>query len=767
MNQTLYQLAYRNIKKYKKHYMFITIVVLIMSTLYMSVVIGYSSYYEAKKAYHQDMYGTWYFYTETNGKNQKYFLKEANAMKANYGFWFDQGFSDDGLSIGHISKELYELCHLKLIEGRYPENDHEIMISSQFAKAHPLHTNLSLSIMNKEIEDYKVVGIIQNSQDIFPNIYTNFKEGITTKIVSDTLLGFHNIEYDLYELQYEDDNGMPNFYQFEPVFNEFGYDANESMGYVNQMSSQLLFFAEVILCIVVALIAVTSTSLNRRSKEFALLRGIGMTSRQLFIMIVYENAITILLSLFSGMIVSFGIVYIVMLYVETIYHHFIYHIDIPTILLYFVILLSCIMLSTMFPIFSSAKRSLSGTFDSEQFKYIQVRYRKLKKQTCFAIAKREMRVYKKTSIFLICLFSFLSILYTFSFMTSPVVVEKESLEFQSYHYVGFQFDKDKVEEVKKMENTSIYRMKELDESFHFNYQDYEDLKGIYNILSLDHREDFEKCKIEGRLPENKNEILIGEYVDIYEEIINENQTELNVITYLKTNDIISINGEDYTVVGKILLNEELSVKDSLTSSTVFSLYYVPCADIVVLPELFDKIDGELELLGRRYYEDSSQEEEIVNELSQKSYLYDLKSSDSIFLDNVVSSTTYQYVFTNVKTNPYLLILPVIVALIFSYFLNKNDMMNHERDYALFYLNGMTKKDMLKKQLCKAIRMTYIILIIIVVWIALFDLYLQVLRIPVVEVLFMVCTIFLISLVIYCLPLNRLWKDKTLLPFYDN
>lgn len=765
MNQTLYQLAYQNIKKYKKHYIFITIVVLMLSTLYMSVVIGYSSFYDAKKAYHQDMYGTWYFYTETNDENQKDFINEANAKKANYGFWVDQGFSDDGLSIGHVSKELYELCHLKLVEGRYPKNDHEIMISSQVAKSHPLHTKLSLPIMDREIQDYEIVGIIQNSQGIFPNIYTNFKEGITTKIVSDTLLGVHNIEYDLYELQYEDDEGMPDFYQFEPVFNEFGYDANESMGYVNQMSSQLLFFAEVILCIVVVLIAVTSTSLNRRSKEFALLRGIGMTSRQLFIMIVYENAITILLSLFSGMIVSFGIVYMVMLYLETIYHHFIYHIDIPTILLYFIILLSCIMLSTMFPIFSSAKRSLSGTFDSEQFKYIQVRYRKLKKQTCFAIAKREMRVYKKTSIFLICLFSFLSILYTFSFMTSQVVVERESLEFQSFHYVEFQFDKDKVEEVKKMENTSIYRIKDLDESSRFNYQDYEDLKGIYNILSLDHREDFEKCKIEGRLPENKNEILIGENVDLCEEIIDENQIERNIITHLKINDIISIHGQDYTVVGKILSNEELSVKDSLTSSIVFGLCYVPCVDIVVLPELFNELDGELELLGRRYYDDRNQEEEIMNELSQNSYLYDLNSSDSIVYDIVFTSDSYN--FMNLQINPYLLILPVIVAFIFSYFLNKNDMINHEIDYALFYLIGMTKKDMLKKQLCKAIRMTYIILIIIVVWIALFDLYLQVLRIPVVEVLFMVCTIFIISLVIYCLPLYRLWKEKTLLPFYDN
>lgn len=767
MREVLYQLAYRNIKKYKKHYMFIAIVVLMMSALYMSIIIGYSNYYEVKKSYHQDMYGTWYFYTETNDENQRYFVDEANAMKANYGFWIDQGFSDDGLSIGNLSKELYKLCHLNLVEGRYPENNHEIMVSSHIAKLHPLHTSLSLSIMDGETQDYKIVGVIENSQDIFPNIYTNIKKGITIRIVSDTLLGIHNIEYDGYELHVEEDDNL-TFYEFDPIFNEFGYDANESMGYVHQMSDQLLLFTEVTLCIAIALIAITSISLNRRSKELALLRGIGMTSKQLFIMIVYENAITILLSLFSGIIISFGIVYIGMLYLETIYHYFIYHIDIPTILLYFSILFACIMLSTMFPIFSSAKRSLSGTFDSTNFKYIQVRYRKLKKQTCFSIAKREMTVYKKTSIFLMCLFGFLSILFTFDFMI-PIyeeIVKEEIQEFQSFHYIHFQFDIDNKEEVNKMEDTSIYQIKNLDESFCVKYLEYNDLKGIYWIMSLDNREDFEKCKIEGRLPENKNEILINDCVQLCEEVIDGNETVLSVIGNLNVNDVISMEGQDYIVVGKILPNEEVHIKELMNSSTVFPLYYVPTnADIIVLPEVFNELNGELELLGYRYYKDSSQEEGIMDELSQNSHLYNLFTSDSIFYYNVVSFN--QYNFMNEQLNPSLLILPIIVSIIFSYFLNKNDMINHKKDYALFHLIGMTKKDMFKKQLYKAVRMTYIIFIMIVVWILLIDLNLHILKIPVVEVFLMVSTIFIISLIIYCLPLYRLWKEDVLLPFYDN
>lgn len=766
MREVLYQLAYRNIKKYKKHYMFIAIVVLMMSALYMSIIIGYSNYYEVKKSYHQDTYGTWYFYTETNDENQKYFVDEANAMKANYGFWNDQGFSDDGLSIGNLSKELYKLCHLDLVEGRYPENDHEIMVSSHIAKLHPLHTSLSLSIMDGETQDYKIVGVIENSQDIFPNIYTDIKKGITTRIVSDTLLGIHDIEYNRYELRVEEHDNFTS-YQFEPIFNEFGYDENESMGYVHQMNDQLLLFTEVTLCIVTILIAITSISLNRRAKEFALLRGIGMTSKQLFIMIVYENAITILLSLFSGIIISFGIVYICMLYLETIYHYFIYHIDIPTILLYFSILFACIMLSTMCPIFSSAKYSLSGTFDSTNFKYIQVRYRKLKKQTCFSIAKREMTVYKKTSVFLMCLFGFLSILFIFDFMI-PISKEivKEIQEFQSFHYIHFQFDIDNQEEVKKMKDTSIYQIKNLDDSFRVKYLEYNDLKGIYRVMSLDNRDDFEKCEIEGRLPKNKNEILINGYVQLCEEVINGNETVLSVIENLNINDVISMNGKDYIVVGKILPNEEVHVKELMNSSTVFGLYYVPTsAEIIVLPELFSELNGELELLGYRYYKDSSQEEGIMDELNQNSHFYDLFTSDSIFYDNVVSLN--QYNFINDQLNPSLLILPVIVSIIFSYFLNKNDMINHKKDYALFYLIGMTKKDMFKKQLYKAVFMTYLIFVMIVIWILLIDLNLGILKIPVVEVFLMVSTIFIISLIIYCLPLYRLWKEDVLLPFYDN
>lgn len=79
----------------------------------------------------------------------------------------------------------------------------------------------------------------------------------------------------------------------------------------------MLLFIEAIGLSAFALIVFTSTSLKRRSHEFALLRGIGMTTKQMLMMVGYEMFYTSLMATLCGSLLSLGISYGIMKYVAT------------------------------------------------------------------------------------------------------------------------------------------------------------------------------------------------------------------------------------------------------------------------------------------------------------------------------------------------------------------------------------------------------------------------------------------------------------------
>lgn len=49
MNKTLYRLAYRNIIKYKKHYIFVSLIILFISIFYSTYTIVQTSYFQVNR----------------------------------------------------------------------------------------------------------------------------------------------------------------------------------------------------------------------------------------------------------------------------------------------------------------------------------------------------------------------------------------------------------------------------------------------------------------------------------------------------------------------------------------------------------------------------------------------------------------------------------------------------------------------------------------------------------------------------------------------
>ena len=211
---------------------------------------------------------------------------------------------------------------------------------------------------------------------------------------------------DNHYIQFNDGNNYQEI-EIHYDYNPYGYDHNEIHNQVEKATNQLQQTFEFIIITLFVLFALTSTSLKKRMKEMALYRGIGMTTNQLMMMVMQENMLisffSILIGLLIGVCVSLGYLYLQ----SKTYHTFIYQISFKEILFLVLVLMSCTFITILIPVYSSSKNALIGIFDSKKFNYIQVRYKKLKKQTLASLATRELWVNKRMNI---CFYVFVLIL---------------------------------------------------------------------------------------------------------------------------------------------------------------------------------------------------------------------------------------------------------------------------------------------------------------------------------------------------------------------
>lgn len=195
--------------------------------------------------------------------------------------------------------------------------------------------------------------MIEKSQNIFHDIYTNIQGSGDIQLISDGIIGQKDLESkDKYYLYKHIDEFHQLRYTLTEVYqNEYGYDSSMQKEYIHFATEQLLVLCESCLCTAFVLVLLTSSSLKKRNQEFALLRGIGMTSRQLFLMVVYEILFTSMIAMIVGFILSIGLSYGWMLYLNTQYHVFVFKIDILKNIGLLFLLMGLVFSSLLFPIF--------------------------------------------------------------------------------------------------------------------------------------------------------------------------------------------------------------------------------------------------------------------------------------------------------------------------------------------------------------------------------------------------------------------------------
>lgn len=748
MNRKLQELAYRNVKKYKKHYLFVFILIFCISVFFLVSTMTFNNHYEAEKLYNQQKYGTWYYSTMLKAIDIPLLEKrlEGYNKQMKYCYLYEQG-EINGSSIVHASNDnIYELYSLDLIEGRELENKDEILITNVYQKENNIKINDILELtVNGVIGEYKVVGILNVKNELYPSIYTDIKESQEVIFLSNhELYGINHSDSDEYiELR----NSM---------LNQFGYSVS-ALAQMDLTYEQLILLGEVLILTIFALIALNSTYLKRRNKEFALLRGIGMTNKQLFVMIMYEMTYTSLISTILAFISSFLVTFIVSKILEMIYGFFVYKIYMSQMIFYSLFLLSAILLALVYPIYSSSNNSLSGTFDSQKFQYIQIKYTTLKYQNKFRLALREIGSHKKFTLLLLVIFIFLSI----SYMTSLVDVKKlKPWDENKYRFDEFQYYEH-----------DCYSKEEL-ENFQSVFSDYQLVVYEYNneVRVIDNIDTFvhngfiklnadvilKNSIIEGKIPEKDNEVLLGKYYIVLDEFTVEyddyGNSFASQIEYkrLSINDTFIIDNIEYKVVGIIKPNESRKGESYIDP---FNLYYAP-EGIYVIDNAFNKLtDNKNIKYNCRIYYDEKDSVEIQNKYIQYGFGNYMMSS------NWELESERNIPHSLLDIDPKLLILPMLVGFIFIYYLNKNHIMNNSSDIALFKLIGMTNKDLMRKQLCQAFILSGIVIGIELFWIFILNSYYNLIFIPVLEFLFSVIVILIITVIIYCLPLRSILKNN--------
>lgn len=765
------ELAYCNIKKYKKHYLFVSILIFCISLLFLSYTMIFNNQYEAKKQYNQDIYGTWYYKATLLNKDEKGLIgkeaKECYHKTFRYSFLYNQGNYDDFL-IGYVEEDMYEFACLKLVEGCYPSSANEIMISTAFQEKEKKNINDIITLTLENQEDYKIVGIIHNSQSFFPDIYTNKEWGISLDVYTNAPLNRNFSEYHPYDplLHALVDNESLNHY---------GYPGTEVAEKLDYSTQTIVILVEALILTILILMVLNSTSYKRRNKEFALLRGIGMTNKQLFTMIVYEMIYTLSLSLLLSFIMSFVVSFIGSFVLDSIYHHFVYHIHMEQIIFYTLLLFGCILIAMFIPISSSCKTALAGSFEGEKFKKIQIRYRKLKKQTPFQLAKRELIVQKNITITLIAIF-FISII----FVLSSSVKENDLIEnsVQNNNQMQYSYIRSHGDDLNKYHLYQDFIDKNSFDGKVFTYSwidlpvfinkdgDTRTYRISNNVMIID--EDIKKnCVIEGRYPNNEYEIVVpmaefARYENLQDEDVYYENEELTVgSTFL-------YNNEEYTVVGRIIENEMVRLSQSFYEC----VYYAP-STIMVEEKTFDKWQVEHEHMYDEYGDETN---DLVYDFYELRIYYD-NEDEGVNVDGLLSyllvddDTVIERAYIIWNEEPTLLIdikwqylcLPILVFVILCYYLNKNDMLNNIKNISLLHLIGMTNKELYLKQFYKAIIISISCLCFSIFWIVMMNLYYSIRFIPYVEFLSVMIMIIVSSTFIYCLPLVNILKNN----IFDN
>lgn len=761
MNKTIFNLAIENIKSNKKHYVIVSIITFIASLFMFGFMMINDNQYQLEKEFNEDKYGSWYVRISNIDEMSKKLLENyISDMKKDlrkdlkYGYIRYQGKIKD-YSIASLDDEIYDLYRISFLDGQKMINDNEILVSKKYSQRECIYVGDHV-LLNKQF--YKVVGIVESQNENLPDIITQQKDFISLDYYSNMELPRH-VKKGYSCLMYKDEEGKKNEWYLSYEYNPYGYDHNIRNSKGNVASQYAYFYTKIGICICFLLFVLTSSSLRKRTKEMALLRGIGMTTWQMIDMVIIEHFLTCVLSMISGIFASIGISGVFMYYQSFYYHYFIFSINLPLLVLSMIIFMFFIFISIILPIYSSSQSALSGSFDSYQFKYIQVRYKKLHKQSLNYLSLRELIVNKKMNI---SFFIFVLVISMYGiaglYKKHPMFITNNNT--QKYTEVFF----DNPQDIHNFydyfqDNTVIFPYTHIEMGIQAKIQN---LKTQFYEIGKYDKQFINEDNIEGRIPQNSHELIVGKgnmitlTNDDYQDIsINESLATINGKEYnskdfciensqgLETITSVTIQIDQMKIGEKIELNDE---EYSIVGIYDMDNLSIAAPPLLLLYDLdFNNLTKETVL----YYGQHHFSPVEINEVRYFFIKYNIDEDNYYIDDSDVIMIDYNDFELSIGTISLIFLFGSILMI----FLNYNHIENNYRDYQLYHILGMSYDEIKKKQLWKVIYMFIFTVIPVLLFFMIyivnsFDHY-----IPIFQMVCMIIFIYIFYYIIYQIPIH--------------
>ena len=220
---------------------------------------------------------------------------------------------------------------IKLLSGRFPQNEQEIVISRNYGKQ---NKNVTLEIDGKKI-NYKIVGMIEPTDDDIITLEENQigaitflnKSNLKSNDSIDAYVSFKN-KWHINDTSEEIANVL-KFYENEYI-QEQNLDLNIGLikyysiwDIIDERDAQIKFLVIFLISIIVItssiiIYSIFNISIVEREKQFAVLSSLGSTKKQLCKIIVYEAIMILMISLIIGTIASIGIFKYTFYYFQTV-----------------------------------------------------------------------------------------------------------------------------------------------------------------------------------------------------------------------------------------------------------------------------------------------------------------------------------------------------------------------------------------------------------------------------------------------------------------
>lgn len=336
------------------------------------------------------------------------------------------------VEINAYDDNAFKAFGIKLIYGRMPQNDKEIIISKNFNTEEDF---IAINI-DENIIEYKIVGIIEPTE--YDNIdldeitigaftYLN-KENLSSQTLINANINYYDIS-DIYDKSTEIANVLELYSSEEEskdniIFNE---DLIQHYSIWNMNSDVdrkivigLISATFIILSISIAFIySIFNISIQERKKDFAVLNSIGATHKQIFKMCLCEILILLAVSIIIGVLIDVIIFYgnkefisnnLLALNIDLEEKYINTYVDIPykELLLTMIIVIVTTTITGMIPVIKKDKNSIIEKIRGKN-KLRRIEKKKINKLLAYRLKKNSNSKYG-TVIFSIAISVFLILL---------------------------------------------------------------------------------------------------------------------------------------------------------------------------------------------------------------------------------------------------------------------------------------------------------------------------------------------------------------------